>query len=216
MSQRPLYSRCISKFSLGGCVACCIATSRLWCSQFLHETGPGLVPASLNKQVFFSSSNTGGLTAACAFLAPARISDFSWVYLATSAYNQAELFVADLAIYECARDMVCDGIQLALRQHSDVVMLFGFDREEPANEFSRHSKDATGHGCNFKAQDNWGCNNGGQESHAPDTHSHAGCEQRCVNPIYSVDPAVVFLYSAARLSLSSSRCFFSCEISWSR
>ena len=126
---------------------CSFGTHNSGPSQLLHETRPGLVSGLLDEGVF------------CLLIE----SDCSMSFLCSSADlclhlgiflglidDKAEFFIRDLTICECPRDMVCDGVQFALREHSDLVMLFGLHWEPAADEFTGDTKEPTSQGCNFE------------------------------------------------------------------
>ena len=118
-----------------------------WRSQLFYETCSGFVPAPLNEGVFCllieSDCSMGFLCSS------PNLSLHLGIFLGLID-DKAEFFIRDLTICECPRDMVCDGVQFALREHSDLVMLFGLHWEPAADEFTGDTKEPTAQGCNFE------------------------------------------------------------------
>ena len=121
VSVSRLRCRRRSNMPASRCSYCFATTHNSCCSQLLHETGPGLVPASLNEGVF------------CLLIE----SDCSMGFLCSSADlclhlgvfadlidNHVEFFVRYCSISERRRDMICDGVKFTLRENDEVRVFF--------------------------------------------------------------------------------------------
>ena len=70
--------------------------------------------------------------------------------------------------------MVCVSVQLALRQDSDLVMLFGLNQEAPTDEFTSDTEKPAAQCRNLEPEDNWCCDYGGWQTDAANAHPHTG------------------------------------------
>ena len=175
--------------------------SSLWCSQFLHETGPGLVPASLNKRFLVESDR--GMRLFC----PSPNLCLQLGIFVDLINNYAEFFIRDLTICECPQDMGGYGVEFTLGKNQNLVMLFCLHREPAADKFTGDTSSPSTTGAAMIVD----------RRPTPPMPIPSLAESSAVSTASTaLIPRRYFLKSWECLSFSSSSCFLSREISWSR